>query len=116
MVEAMSYAVAFVILVVGALAAYGLVLLLERRDRHSSLHKSPFSFAKWAATPGGDGLPMNEKLPAPCEHCKGTGLSHGSECTECRGKGYRLIIDGRPVPARQPAKRTRWQRRPPNRR
>jgi len=38
MVEAMSYAVAFVILVVGALAAYGLVLLIERRDRHSRLH------------------------------------------------------------------------------
>lgn len=37
---------------------------------------------------------MTDKLPAPCEHCGATGLFHGSECVECRGKGYRLIIDG----------------------
>jgi hypothetical protein len=29
---------------------------------------------------------MTDKLPAPCEHCKGTGLSHGSEWRECKGK------------------------------
>ena len=43
---------------------------------------------------------MNEKLPAPCEPCKGTGLSHGSECEQCRGKGYRLIVNGAPAPTR----------------
>ena len=37
---------------------------------------------------------MNERLPAPCEHCKATGLFEGSECQQCGGKGYRLIIDG----------------------
>jgi DnaJ-class molecular chaperone len=37
---------------------------------------------------------MTDKLPAPCEHCGGTGIFHGSECVECQGKGYRLVIDG----------------------
>jgi len=46
---------------------------------------------------------MTEKLPAPCEHCKGTGLSHGVECRECRGKGYRLIVNGSPRPVQQQA-------------
>jgi hypothetical protein len=41
---------------------------------------------------------MNDKLRAPCEHCKATGLFEGSECRECDGKGYRLIVDGRVVP------------------
>jgi hypothetical protein len=43
---------------------------------------------------------MDEKLPAPCEHCSATGIFHGIECVECRGKGYRLIVAGRlkPVP------------------
>jgi hypothetical protein len=34
---------------------------------------------------------MTEKLPAPCEPCHATGLFEGSECVQCRGKGYRLI-------------------------
>ena len=38
---------------------------------------------------------MTDKLPAPCEHCAATGIFHGSECIECRGKGYWLMIDGR---------------------
>jgi len=38
---------------------------------------------------------MTDKLPAPCEHCNASGIFHGSECVECRGKGYRLMIDGR---------------------
>ncbi len=38
---------------------------------------------------------MTDKLPAPCEHCGATGIFHGSECIECRGKGYWLMIDGR---------------------
>ncbi len=37
---------------------------------------------------------MNEKLPAPCEACRGSGLRDGSECVECQGKGYRLFING----------------------
>ena len=40
---------------------------------------------------------MADKLPAPCEHCSATGIFHGSECAECRGKGYRLIFEGRIV-------------------
>ena len=36
---------------------------------------------------------MNEKLPAPCDHCRATGLFHGSSCSECGCKGYRVIID-----------------------
>jgi len=37
---------------------------------------------------------MTDKLPAPCEHCNATGIFHGSECVECRGKGYWLMING----------------------
>ena len=66
---------------------------------------------------------MNEKLPIPCERCHGSGLSAGAECEECRGKGYRLSIDGRPVPATKirlastrPSRPKRWQGRPPKRR
>jgi hypothetical protein len=43
---------------------------------------------------------MNEKLPAPCEHCGATGISRGIECKECSGKGYQLIIAGRQQPKR----------------
>jgi hypothetical protein len=60
---------------------------------------------------------MNEKLPAPCEPCKGTGLSYGSECTECGGQGYRLIVNGQTAPRpRWVEKPKRWQSRPPIRR
>ena len=38
-------------------------------------------------------IDMNEKLPAPCEHCSATGIFNGIECDACRGKGYRLIAD-----------------------
>jgi DnaJ-class molecular chaperone len=41
---------------------------------------------------------MSDKLPAPCEHCKATGFFGGSECRECDGKGYRLIVAGRVNP------------------
>jgi hypothetical protein len=43
---------------------------------------------------------MNEKLPAPCEACRGSGLRHGAVCSECQGKGYRLIVNGRQTPVR----------------
>jgi DnaJ-class molecular chaperone len=43
---------------------------------------------------------MTDKLPAPCEHCGATGIFHGIECDECRGKGYRLMVDGRTAPIR----------------
>jgi hypothetical protein len=54
---------------------------------------------------------MNEKLPAPCEGCGTSGLRHGAECSECRGKGYRLIVNGRqksaamatPAPSAKPS-------------
>jgi len=51
---------------------------------------------------------MNEKLPAPCEACHASGLRHGSECSECGGKGYRLFINGSQAPVRQ-VKPQRWQ-------
>ena len=38
---------------------------------------------------------MNEKLSSPCAACIGSGLRHGAVCSECRGKGYRLILNGR---------------------
>ena len=46
---------------------------------------------------------MTDKLPAPCEHCHATGISNGSECTDCGGKGYRLMINGQVVRAPTPA-------------
>ena len=46
---------------------------------------------------------MTEKLPAPCENCHATGLSNGSECLECQGKGYRLMINGQLIAIRTPA-------------
>lgn len=61
-------------------------------------------------------IPMNERLPSPCEHCKGTGLSKGSDCNECRGKGYYLIGVGRPKAVPPPAKPQQWRSRTPNRR
>jgi len=57
---------------------------------------------------------MNEKLPTPCEPCKATGLFQGSECEQCRGKGYRLIINGVQA-STQVVKPQRWQGRQPNR-
>ena len=50
---------------------------------------------------------MNEKLPAPCEHCHATGLYEGSGCEQCGGKGYRLIIGGQtaPIKIQRPARR-----------
>ena len=46
---------------------------------------------------------MTDKLPAPCERCNATGIYHGCECVECRGKGYRLMIDGQITTARASA-------------
>jgi len=53
---------------------------------------------------------MSEKLPHPCEHCSATGIFHGIECDECRGKGYRLVVDGRTAPIR-PVRTVRPPRR-----
>ena len=36
---------------------------------------------------------MTEKLPAPCDPCRGTGMHEGSECHVCRGKGYYLFLN-----------------------
>ena len=38
---------------------------------------------------------MTDKFLLHAEPCSATGIFHGSECVECRGKGYRLMIDGR---------------------
>lgn len=57
---------------------------------------------------------MNEKLPIPCEPCKASGLLRGSECEQCRGKGYRLIGNGALQPVRRQERPKRWQARSPN--
>jgi hypothetical protein len=54
---------------------------------------------------------MDEKLPAPCEPCHGSGLHNGSECAECGGKGYRMFVNGRPSQSpRERPKQWRGQR------
>jgi len=58
----------------------------------------PRRFTPWTTI-----RPMTEKLPIPCEYCHATGISNGSECLECRGKGYRLIINGQVTAPRPPA-------------
>jgi len=52
---------------------------------------------------------MNEKLPAPCDACCGSGLRHGSACGECQGKGYRLFVNGNQISVRQD-KPKQWRR------
>lgn len=61
------------------------------------------------ATIGVISYEMNEKLPAPCEACRGSGLRHGAVCGECQGKGYRLIVNGRQTPVPKQSTQ-RWQR------
>ena len=58
---------------------------------------------------------MTDKLPSPCEHCGATGIRRGIECEECRGKGYRLMVDGR-MSAIKPAQAQRPRVRPPGER
>ena len=54
---------------------------------------------------------MNEKIPIPCEQCHGTGLNAGIECSECQGKGHRVVIGGKMiVPTRPSGSSTRPQR------
>jgi hypothetical protein len=52
---------------------------------------------------------MDEKLPAPCEHCRASGLRHGSVCEECQGKGYRLFINGSRTPERLKRPPHQWR-------
>jgi hypothetical protein len=58
---------------------------------------------------------MNEKLPAPCDKCAGTGLFEGADCERCRGKGYLIINDGQTRGQNTSAKepRSRAGARPP---
>jgi DnaJ-class molecular chaperone len=53
---------------------------------------------------------MNEKLPAPCQACNGSGVRDGSACSECRGKGYHLFVNGNQV---SPMRLQRRQRQRP---
>jgi DnaJ-class molecular chaperone len=55
---------------------------------------------------------MSEKLPAPCEACRGTGMRRGSVCGECEGKGYRLFVNGNQIPVRQENPQRRQRRGP----
>jgi DnaJ-class molecular chaperone len=59
---------------------------------------------------------VNDKMPVPCEHCRGTGIIAGIECRECRGKGHRVVVAGRMVNAPNPDGREQWRRRQPLRR
>jgi hypothetical protein len=54
---------------------------------------------------------MDEKLPAPCERSRASGLRHGSVSDECQGKGYRLFISRSETP--EPLKRPQSQWRGP---
>jgi RecJ-like exonuclease len=40
----------------------------------------------------------SEKIPVPCERCRGTGIVDGIECRECLGRGHRVVVAGRLVP------------------
>jgi hypothetical protein len=55
---------------------------------------------------------MNEKLPAPCEPCSGSGMHHGNICGDCRGKGYRMFVNGNQISVRLESPK-RWQGRHP---
>jgi hypothetical protein len=39
--------------------------------------------------------PTIEKVPVPCDRCHGTGINAGIECSECGGKGHRVVIGGK---------------------
>jgi hypothetical protein len=54
-------------------------------------------------------ISMNERLPAPCEPCHGSGLLKGSACNDCGGKGYRMFVNGNQMPLRQERPQP-WQR------
>jgi len=51
---------------------------------------------------------MNEKIPAPCEPCHGSGMHHGNVCSDCQGKGYRMFVNGNQNPVKIETPK-RWQ-------
>ena len=55
---------------------------------------------------------MNEKLPIPCEHCRGTGIQSGLDCRECGGRGFRVMVAGTLQPNRQQQRPPRQQPQP----
>jgi DnaJ-class molecular chaperone len=67
-----------------------------------------FSYT-FALTTTGKNNSMNEKLPSPCDRCRATGLFQGADCEQCGGKGYRLISNGQPVPAKRDRPARRFQ-------
>jgi DnaJ-class molecular chaperone len=61
--------------------------------------------------------PTIEKVPVPCDRCHGTGINAGIECSECGGKGHRVVIGGKmAAPTKPPERRKRWRGKPANRR
>jgi hypothetical protein len=58
---------------------------------------------------------MNEKIPVPCQHCLASGQHAGLVCSDCGGKGYRVMIKGKlAAPAMAEVRKDRrWRRRPP---
>jgi len=59
------------------------------------------------------------KVPIPCNRCHGTGINTGIECSECGGKGYRVVIGGQMAARTKPLERgrpKRWREKPVNRR
>jgi DnaJ-class molecular chaperone len=58
---------------------------------------------------------MDEKVPAPCEPCHGSGVRDGIICDKCGGKGYRLLVNGKPDPVRTQKPQQRQNNRQPHR-
>jgi DnaJ-class molecular chaperone len=59
---------------------------------------------------------MNEKVPAPCEPCHGSGVRDGTVCDKCGGKGYRLLVNQNPDPVPTQKPQQRQDKRQPQRR
>jgi len=48
----------------------------------------------------------SRKVPVPCDRCHGTGINAGIECSECGGKGHRVVIGGKMT---APTKPPEWR-------
>jgi DnaJ-class molecular chaperone len=60
-------------------------------------------------------LSISEKMPVPCQSCHATGLKAGTECRDCRGRGYQLVTSGKLMALGRLEKRKQWQSRRDNR-
>jgi hypothetical protein len=79
----------------------------------SAIDHSPFPCGHLVWLPDAP-MPANqptiEKVPVPCDRCHGTGINAGIECSECGGKGHRVVIGGKmAAPTKPPERRKRWR-------